>query len=132
MQQLPKSLFVFVFCVPLAIVFGVMLATPLDRNTMFTIFGGLLLLPKSFNASYGDLEYRRIEKGADGEPKDEGKRQHYIGQNLLAQSLHEQAYERNPGFVGFKGRSGLPFQAHAEFKKADLHPPDLLPCRRPG
>jgi hypothetical protein len=83
--------------------------------------GGLLLLPKSFNASYGDLEYRRIVKGADGELKDEGKRQHYMGQNLLAQSLHEQAYERNPGFVGFKGRSGLPFQAHAEFKKADLN-----------
>ena len=83
--------------------------------------GGLLLLPKSFNASYGDLEYRRVVKGPDGEPKDEGKRQHYLGQNLLAQSLHEQAYERNPGFVGFVRRSGLPFRALAEFKRADLN-----------
>jgi hypothetical protein len=44
MQSLPKSLFIFIFCVPLAIVFGVMLATPLDRNKVFMVFGGLLLL----------------------------------------------------------------------------------------
>lgn len=69
--------------------------------------GGLLLLPKTFNASYGDMTYAR-------------KRRHYLSQNLLAQSLHEQAYERNPGFQRFIKESGLPFQAHAEFKKADL------------
>ena len=46
--------------------------------------GGLLLLPKSFNASYGDLPYAE-------------KREHYVGQNLLARSLHEQAYDHNPG-----------------------------------
>jgi hypothetical protein len=69
--------------------------------------GGLLLLPKSFNASYGDLPY------AD-------KRGHYLGQNLLARSLHEQAYDHNPGFRRFIEESGLPFRAHAEFKKADL------------
>jgi hypothetical protein len=44
MQSLPKSLFVFLFCVPLAVVFGVMLATPLDRNTMFAVLGGFLVL----------------------------------------------------------------------------------------
>jgi hypothetical protein len=38
--------------------------------------GSLLLLPKSFNASYGDLPYAE-------------KREHYLGQNLLARSLHE-------------------------------------------
>ena len=69
--------------------------------------GGLLLLPKSFNASYGDLRY------AD-------KRDHYLGQNLLAQSLHEQAYEHNPGFRRFIDESGLPFNTHGEFRKADL------------
>jgi uncharacterized protein with ParB-like and HNH nuclease domain len=69
--------------------------------------GGLLLLPKSFNASYGDLPY------AD-------KRQHYLTQNLLARSLHEQCYEHNPGFVRFVAESGLPFRAHAEFKRADV------------
>jgi hypothetical protein len=26
------------------------------------------------------------------------KREHYLGQNLLARSLHEQTYDHNPGF----------------------------------
>ena len=55
--------------------------------------GGLLLLPKSFNASYGDLPYAE-------------KRGHYLGQNLLARSLHEQAYDHNPGFRRFIEESG--------------------------
>lgn len=69
--------------------------------------GGLLLLPKSFNASYGDLPYAE-------------KREHYLKQNLLAQSLHERAYQHSPGFARFVGESGLPFKAHPEFKKVDL------------
>jgi hypothetical protein len=69
--------------------------------------GGLLLLPKSFNASYGDLPYAE-------------KREHYLGQNLLARSLHEQAYDHNPGFRRFIEESGLPFRAHQAFRKADL------------
>ena len=84
--------------------------------------GGLLLLPKSFNASYGDMPYRKVVRDeATGTERDDGKRQHYLTQNLLAQSLHEQAYERNPGFRGFMERAGLPFAPHAEFKKADLN-----------
>ena len=46
---------------------------------------GLLLLPKSFTASYEDLRYAE-------------KREHYLKQNLLAQSLLELAYE--PGLRG--------------------------------
>jgi hypothetical protein len=69
--------------------------------------GGLLLLPKSFNASYGDLPYAE-------------KREHYDSHNLLARSLHERAYDHNPGFQRFIQQSGLPFRAHTEFKKADL------------
>lgn len=69
--------------------------------------GGLLLLPKSFNASYGDLPF-------------EEKLPHYFSQNLLARSLYEQAYQHNPGFTQFVEKSGLPFKAHSEFKKADL------------
>lgn len=69
--------------------------------------GGLLLLPKSFNASYGDLTYAK-------------KLPHYNSQNLLARSLHDKAYDHNPGFVRFLKQSGLPFRAHEEFKKADL------------
>ena len=69
--------------------------------------GGLLLLPKSFNASYGDLPYAE-------------KRKHYLKHNLLAQSLHEDAYERDPGFAGFVRSSGLPFKAQGEFHRDDL------------
>jgi hypothetical protein len=69
--------------------------------------GDLLLLPKSFNASYGDLPFAE-------------KREHYLGQNLLARSLNERAYDHNPGFKRFIEATGLPFRAHEEFKKADL------------
>ena len=69
--------------------------------------GGLLLLPRSFNSSYGDLSY------ADKLP-------HYNTQNLLARSLHPQCYEHNPGFLRFKDQSGLPFVAHEEFNTVDL------------
>jgi hypothetical protein len=68
--------------------------------------GGLLLLPKSFNASYGDLPY--VEK-----------REHYATQNLLARSLHELAYDHNPGFERFIANSGLPFRVHSEFRRTD-------------
>jgi hypothetical protein len=69
--------------------------------------GGLLLLPKSFNASYGDWPYAE-------------KRAHYDSQNLLARSLHAKAYDHNPGFRRFIEASGLPFRAHDDFRKADL------------
>jgi len=82
-------------------------AHPADFAEYRNRIGGLLLLPKSFNASYGDKAYAV-------------KREHYYGQNLLAQSLHEKAYEHNPGFLRFRDDSGLPFAPHAEFKKADL------------
>jgi hypothetical protein len=69
--------------------------------------GGLLLLPKSFNASYGDLPY-------------EMKAKHYNSQNLLARSLHPDCYEHNPGFLWVLEETGLPFKSHAQFKKQDL------------
>jgi hypothetical protein len=69
--------------------------------------GGLLVLPKSFNASYGDLEYGL-------------KREQYDSQNLLARSLYEKAYDHNPGFLRFIEASGLSFAPVPEFKRADL------------
>lgn len=69
--------------------------------------GGLLLLPRKSNASYGGSPY--VEK-----------REHYLRENFLARSLHEKAYQNNPGFKQFIERSGLPFHPHLEFKKADL------------
>ncbi len=82
-------------------------AHPNDFQEYRNRIGGLLLLPRSFNASYGDLPYAE-------------KRGHYLSQNLLARSLHEQAYDHNPGFQRFIEVSGLPFRAHPEFRKADL------------
>jgi uncharacterized protein with ParB-like and HNH nuclease domain len=75
--------------------------------------GGLLLLPKSFNASYGDLTYAE-------------KLPHYNTQNLLARSLHSQCYEHNPGFVRFARESGLPFKPYEQFNKVDLEERGLL------
>ncbi len=72
-----------------------------------------MLLPKSFNASYGDLPYTADQPG-------KGKLPHYLTQNLLARSLHSQCYQHNPGFLQFVKESGLPFKAHPSFKKADL------------
>lgn len=69
--------------------------------------GGLLLLPKSFNGSYGDLIYT-------------DKLPHYFGQNLLAKSLHPDCYSHNPGFIRFKDDNAMPFKAHTAFKKHDL------------
>jgi len=69
--------------------------------------GGLLLLPKAFNGSYGDLSY------ADKLP-------HYNTQNLLVRSLHPQCYEHNPGFLRFRQESELPFVPHSAFNSADI------------
>jgi len=80
---------------------------PIDFEEYRNRIGGLLILPKSFNASYGALPY-------------EEKLPHYNTKNLLARSLHPQCYDRNPGFMRFVEQSGLPFQPHTEFKKADL------------
>ncbi len=75
----------------------------LDRSR----FGGLLLLQKSFNASYNDLPYKE-------------KREHYIKQNLLAASLHPLTYEKNPGFLHWKNLNNLPLKPIEDFRKADI------------
>jgi hypothetical protein len=80
---------------------------PADFAEFRNRIGGLLLLPKSFNGSYGDLNYR-------------DKLPHYNSQNLLARSLNTQCYEHNPGFLRFMSETGLPFEPKAVFKKADL------------
>ena len=79
----------------------------IDFQDYRNCIGGLLLLPKKSNASYGDSPYDK-------------KREHYLRENLLAQSLHEKTYENNPGFKQFIERSQLPFCPHSEFKKVDL------------
>ena len=68
--------------------------------------GGLLLLPKTFNSSYNDWSYTK-------------KLPKYLEQNLLAQSLNPNAYDRNPPLKKLK-EAGLPFAGHEEFRKADI------------
>lgn len=69
--------------------------------------GGLLLLPKSFNASFGDLPYTE-------------KLPHYNSQNLLARSLHPLCYAHNSGFRQFLDQSKLSFVAYPVFNKAQI------------
>jgi hypothetical protein len=72
--------------------------------------GGLLLLPKSFNASYGARPYEekvRLYSTHDAP-------------NLLARSLHPSGYAHSPGFQHFVQQSGLPFRPHEQFRRADL------------
>lgn len=69
--------------------------------------GGLLLLPRQFNAAYGDDPY-------------EEKLPHYFGQNLLAASLNPLSYDKHPGFVSFAKASGLPFRPYEKFKAAAI------------
>jgi len=69
---------------------------PADFTEHRNRIGGLLLLPKSFNASYGDLTY-------------EDKLPHYNTQNLLARSLHPQCYEHNLKPYPAMEESGVPW-----------------------
>ena len=71
-------------------------------------FGDLLLLPKDFNASFGDMPY-------------EEKLHHYNAQNLLARSLHPMSYENNPSFRRLCETYGLAFTAcPSAFSKTDI------------
>ena len=76
-------------------------------------FGALLLLPKSFNASYGALPYV-------------AKLKHYRTQNLLAHSLHADCYSHNPGFLRLVNDVGLPFKPYETFSKTDIEERGLL------
>ena len=75
---------------------------PHDFGQHRNLVGDLLILPKSFNASYNDLPY-------------EQKLPHYLSQNLVARSLHPQAYDHSPGFLKFVQASGLPFRPYQQF-----------------
>ncbi len=69
--------------------------------------GGLVLLPRGTNQSFGAAAY-------------EEKVKHYVKENLLAASLSSLTYERNPNFEKFVKSSDLPFKPHPQFKRADL------------
>jgi len=78
-----------------------------DFEDMRNRIGGLLLLPRSFNRSYGSMPYNE-------------KLPHYWGQNWLAKTLHSQAYENNPGLRRIIDRHGVELQPHESFGPEDL------------
>ncbi|ODT71213.1 MAG: hypothetical protein ABS75_07970 [Pelagibacterium sp. SCN 63-23] len=69
--------------------------------------GGLLLLPKSFNRSYGDMAY-------------EDKVEHYNGQHQLARTLGAAAYDNNPGLQRIIDIHGVPFRPLDHFGKSEI------------
>lgn len=83
----------------------------IEQNSEFSNIrnniGDLLLLPKSFNASYNDTPYNT-------------KLQQYFSQNILAQTLHQDKYKNNPGFEKYKNKNNLPFKPYGEFKKVNI------------
>lgn len=70
--------------------------------------GDLLVLPKSFNAAYGDAPY-------------DVKVIQYFEQNILAQSLNRNKYQKNPGFLSFIEQSGLPFKSYDSFTRSSVN-----------
>lgn len=69
--------------------------------------GDLLVLPKKFNASYGDVPY-------------EEKVKQYFSQNILAQTLYCERYKNNPDFQHFIQKSKLPFRPYEHFGKKEI------------
>ena len=78
-----------------------------DFNDFRNRVGGLLLLPSSFNRSYGALDYS-------------SKREYYRSNNMLAQSLHEKAYERGVGLQKVITKYDFPFEPHSIFGKDEI------------
>jgi uncharacterized protein with ParB-like and HNH nuclease domain len=74
---------------------------PSDFEEARNRLGGLLLLQRGLNQSLGDAGY-------------EAKRDAYLGhsQNLLARSLHPQAYQNNPAFKKLIADTGLAFHEY--------------------
>jgi uncharacterized protein with ParB-like and HNH nuclease domain len=77
---------------------------PSDFDEARNRLGGLLLLQRGLNQSLGDASY-------------EAKRDAYLGhsQNLLARSLHPQAYLNNPAFKNLIADTGLAFHDYGAF-----------------
>ena len=75
----------------------------LARNNI----GDLLVLPRSFNRSYGDKPYTEKVK-------------QYFSQNVLAQTLNEQKYKNNPAFLKFIKEANLSFSPYSKFTRKSI------------
>lgn len=70
--------------------------------------GDLLVLPRSFNRSYGDKAYSEKVK-------------QYFSQNILAQTLNEQKYINDPNFLKFIQDSNLAFKPYDKFTRTSIN-----------
>lgn len=68
--------------------------------------GGLILLPQGTNQSFSSDKYK-------------DKLEHYLKENVYAQTLHPNNYVKNPNFLNSPIIQGLKFSAHPEFLKKD-------------
>jgi uncharacterized protein with ParB-like and HNH nuclease domain len=78
-----------------------------DFNLIRNSLGGLILLPRGTNQSFGKKAYSE-------------KVQHYLKENLFAQSLCEATYHSNPNFLKMKEAMEFPFKPHPQFKRLDI------------
>ena len=82
-----------------------------NRVKQRDLIGGLLLVPMSPNRSFKGKSYTE-------------KRNLYLKENILAQSLHEDTYKNDPRIDRFKDKfkteTGLELRDHAKFREADL------------
>jgi Protein of unknown function (DUF1524) len=69
--------------------------------------GALILLPQGTNQSFNSGMY-------------EDKIEHYLKENIYAQTLHPTYYVKNPNFLKSQYIQDLSFQAHLQFKKEDI------------
>lgn len=79
-----------------------------EFNDFRNKLGDLILLPRGTNQSFGAMKYEK-------------KLPHYIKENLLAQSLHVECYDRNPNFLNYIKSSKLSFKDHPEYKINDVN-----------
>ena len=68
--------------------------------------GGLILLPQGTNQSFSSDKYK-------------DKLEHYLKENVYAQTLHPNNYVKNPNFLNSPVIQSLNFKAHPEFLKKD-------------
>ena len=68
--------------------------------------GGLILLPQGTNQSFSSDKYK-------------DKLEHYLKENVYAQTLHPNNYVKNPNFLNSPIIQSLKFTAHPEFLKKD-------------
>lgn len=71
------------------------------------LIGDLILLPNGTNQSYSSDAYQ-------------AKREHYLKENTLAQSLHNKFYEKNPNFINSGIAYKYGFEAYNEYTKESI------------